>query len=83
VNLFSAPKRVGTGSSKLPGQGEEAIELLGFVNVEGQRVVLSIDGLVASIAEGDTQRGIEVVSIQPPSVVLQRGRQRWKATLAN
>jgi len=82
-NLFVAPNRMGAGRSRHSGQLEEAVELLGFVNVDGQRVVLSIDGLVAPIAEGDTQHGVEVISIQPPAVVLQRGRQRWTATLEN
>ena len=32
-------------------------------------------------AEGDQHLGIEVISINPPGVVLQRGRQRWQAPL--
>lgn len=82
-DLFQAPKRQGRGRAQAKGQVESAVELLGFVNVDGQRVALSIDGLVTMAAEGDKQYGIEVISIQPPAVVLQRGRQRWQATFDN
>lgn len=60
---------------------EELVELKGFVNVDGPRVVLSIDGVVAPLAEGGEKYGVQVISIHPPSVVLQRGRSRWTATL--
>jgi len=83
VTLFQAPKRQGKGLVKSNGQSETEVELLGFVNVGSQRVVLSIDGLVAPIAEGGKEHGIEVISIQPPTVILQRGRQRWQASLGN
>ncbi len=83
TNLFQAPKRQGRGSSKSSNQSEVAVELLGFVNVDGQRVALSIDGLVTTIAEGGQAYGIEVISIQPPSVFLRRGKQRWQASFEN
>jgi len=83
VELFVAPKRRGRGVKKSADGVDNAVELLGFVNVDGQRVVLSIDGLVSPLAEGSQEAGIEVISIQPPAVVLQRGRQRWQVTLEN
>lgn len=83
TNPFQAPKRQGRASLKSKGQGESAVELLGFVNVSGPKVALSIDGLVTTAGEGETQQGIEVISIKPPAVLLQRGRQRWQATLEN
>lgn len=82
-NLFQAPKRQGRSSGKAFGQNESNVELLGFVNVDGQRAAISINGLVTTVAEGDQQFGIEIISIQPPAIVLQRGRQRWQATLDN
>lgn len=82
-DLFQAPKRLGKSRTGDKGQQGSAVELLGFVNVGGQRVALSIDGLVTTIAEGGEEYGIEVISIQPPSVVLQRGRQRWQASFEN
>jgi hypothetical protein len=58
-----------------------SVELKGFVNVDQPRVVLSIDGVVSPIPQGGEKYGVQVISIQPPSVVLQRGRARWTATL--
>ncbi len=81
VDLFLAPKR--EGRSKNRNDQEDAVELLGFVNVDLQRAVLMINGAVYPVAEGDTRFGVEVISIQPPAVVLQRGRQRWQASLEN
>ena len=83
TNLFEAPKRQGSGRISSNGTKESAIELLGFVNVYGPEVVLSIDGLAATIAEGGSHAGIEVISIKPPAVFLQRGKQRWQASLEN
>ena len=80
VDLFLAPKREG---KSMLNDREGTVELLGFVNVDRHRAVLLINGTVYPIAEGDSQLGVEVISIQPPAVVLQRGRQRWQATLEN
>lgn len=81
-NLFLAPKR---SSSHKDSQGKinQSVELLGFANVQGPRVILSINGNVVPLAEGAKELGIEVISIQPPAVVLQRDRERWQATLEN
>lgn len=82
VELFVAPKR--QGGARSPGdENQDAVELLGFINVDRSKVVLSINGQVTPAAEGETQLGVEIISIQPPTVVLQRGRQRWSATLEN
>lgn len=83
VNLFQAPRRQGRVLAEAKGQKGAAVELLGFVNVDRPRVVLAVDGLVTSLAEGSEEFGIEVISIQPPKVMLQRDRQRWQATLEN
>jgi len=83
TTLFQAPKRQGRGGSGATGQSEASVELLGFVNVNGPRVALAINGLVTTVAEGEQEYGIEVISIQPPAVVLQRGRQRWQASFEN
>jgi hypothetical protein len=82
VELFVPPKRQG-GLMLKEGESEDAVELLGFVRLDRQKVVLSINGQVTPIAEGASEYGIEVISIQPPNVVLQRGRQRWQASLEN
>ncbi len=82
IELFVPPKRQG-GMVLKEGGSEEAVELLGFVKLDKLQVVLSINGQVTPMYEGGNQYGIEVISIQPPKVVLQRGRQRWQASLEN
>jgi hypothetical protein len=82
VDLFVPPKRQG-GMRLKEGESEDSVELLGFVDVERPQVVLSVNGQVVPIAEGAAQYGVEVISIQPPKVVLQRGRQRWQASIEN
>lgn len=79
VDLFVAPKREGGAHA----EAGESVELLGFVEVDQPQAVLSINGLATPIAAGEIENGIEVISIQQPTVLLQRGRQRWQATLAN
>lgn len=80
LELFEAPKRV-QGTVRRDDEHGESVELKGFINVDQPRVLLSIDGVIAPIAEGGEKYGVQVISIQPPSVVLQRGRNRWTATL--
>ena len=79
VDPFAPPKRVQV-ATRSEGQ-DDAIELKGFVNVDQPQVVLAIDGVVSPVAEGEEKYGIRVISIEQPSVVLQRGRSRWTETL--
>ncbi len=81
VELFMPPKR--EGGVRTEGESQDAVELLGFIRLDRQQVVLSINGQVTPIHEGASELGVEVISIQPPKVVLQRGRQRWQASLEN
>lgn len=78
VDLFVAPKRQGGPAQS---SGDNAVELMGFVRVDRQRAVLAINGEIMPLAEGENHFGVEVISVRPPMVVLQRGRQRWQATL--
>ena len=80
VDLFEAPKRAQSTVRRDDEHGE-TVELKGFINVDQPRVILSIDGVVSPVPEGGEKYGVHVISIQPPSVVLQRGRNRWTATL--
>jgi hypothetical protein len=80
VDLFEAPKRAQSTIRRDDEHGQ-SVELKGFVNVDEPRVVLSIDGVISPIPEGGEKYGVQVISIQPPKVVLQRGRSRWTATL--
>jgi hypothetical protein len=80
VDPFEPPKRA-EGMVRRGDNPGETVELKGFVNVDGPRVVLAIDGIISPLPEGGEKYGVRVISIQPPSVVLQRGRNRWTASL--
>ena len=80
LDLFEAPKRAQSTVRRDDEHGE-TVELKGFINVDEPRVVLSIDGVISPVPEGGERYGVRVIAIQPPSVVLQRGRNRWTATL--
>jgi hypothetical protein len=79
-DLFEAPKRDKSSVRQEDEQGT-TVELKGFINVDEPKVVLSIDGVISPIPEGGEKYGVQVLDIEPPSVVLQRGRSRWTATL--
>jgi hypothetical protein len=80
LELFEPPKRA-QGTVRRNDELGESVELKGFITVNEPRVVLSIDGVISSVPEGGEKYGVQVISIQPPTVVLQRGRDRWPATL--
>lgn len=80
LEIFEPPKRAQT-SVKRDDEHGQSVELKGFIDVDQPRVILSIDGVVSPVPEGGEKYGVHVISIQPPSVVLQRGRNRWTATL--
>jgi hypothetical protein len=79
LDLFE-PRQRAQGTFRRDDEGE-TVELKGFINVDEPSVVLAIDGVISPITEGQEKYGVQVISIQPPSVVLQRGRNRWTATL--
>jgi hypothetical protein len=79
LDLFE-PRQRAQGTVRRDDEGE-TVELKGFINVNEPSVVLAIDGVISPINEGEEKYGVQVISIEPPSVVLQRGRNRWKATL--
>lgn len=82
-NLFAPPQRSRTASRRSSGGDgdDESVQLLGFVTVDEPKAVLSIDGVIASVAAGSQKYGIQVITITPPEVVLQRGRNRWTTSL--
>jgi hypothetical protein len=79
-DMFEAPKR-DKSTVRRDDEHGQSVELKGFINVDQPRVVLSIDGVITAIPEGGEKYGVQVISIQPPTVMLQRGRSRWPATL--
>jgi hypothetical protein len=81
TELFAPPRGAGQGTVRRDEEHGETIELKGFVDVNGPQVVLAIDGVISPIPEGGEKYGVQVISINPPQVVLQRGRSRWTASL--
>jgi hypothetical protein len=80
TELFEPPKRA-QSTVRRDDESGNTVELKGFINVAGPKAVLSIDGVITPISVGDEKYGVQVISIDGPSVVLQRGRSRWTATL--
>jgi hypothetical protein len=81
ADLFEPPHN-SAGVTRREEEHGATVELKGFVNgQQGQQVVLAIDGVISPIPEGGEKYGVQVISIKPPSVVLQRGRSRWTASL--
>jgi hypothetical protein len=80
ADLFEPPHNSASVAHREEEHGS-TVELKGFVNVNGEQVVLAIDGVISPIPEGGEKYGVQVISIKPPSVVLQRGRSRWTASL--
>jgi hypothetical protein len=80
ADLFEAPKRA-QNTVRRDDEHGQSVELKGFVDVGEPHVILSIDGVISPIPEGGEKYGVQVIAIQPPKVVLQRGRNRWTATL--
>ena len=78
--LFEPPQRA-QGSVRRDDEEGETVELKGFINVDQPLAVLSIDGVISPIPEGGEKYGVQVISIQPPSVIWQRGRTRRTSTL--
>ena len=80
TELFAPPRGAQTTVRRDDEHGD-TIELKGFLNVNGPQVVLSIDGVLSPIPAGGEKYGVQVISINPPQAVLQRGRSRWTASL--
>jgi hypothetical protein len=80
TELFAPPRR-GPSTIRRDDEHGGSIELKGFVNVDGPRAVLSIDGVLSPIPAGGEKYGVQVISINPPQAVLQRGRNRWTASV--
>jgi hypothetical protein len=82
LELFAPPKRV-VSEGPAGNTSEESVTLLGFIHVDRERAILDFNGQSLPVAEGETHFGVEIVSIRPPAVVLQRGRERWQTSLSD
>jgi hypothetical protein len=57
------------------------VTLKGIIEFGGRRALVEIGGLVYSLREQEQRSGVKVVSIDHPRVTLERGDQRWTASL--
>lgn len=57
------------------------VSLRGFADVGGPRVLLSINGRVVTLAQGESHGDLSVLTLKPPSVTLRRGVMQWTESL--
>ena len=82
VELFLQPRMTKRVLAKRPGEiSGSDVKLTGFVNVDGLCALLSIDGKIAAVKQGEERGGVKVLEIAPPKITLQRGRVRWTESL--
>ena len=80
VNPFAPPTR-STRQAQRSENSESSVVLLGFAKLDEPKAILNIDGVVSPLANGDQHAGVQVIAIEPPNAVLQRGRDRWTASI--
>jgi hypothetical protein len=80
MEIFIPPERT-QNAARNTDEPNEMVELKGFITVDQPLAILSIDGVVTTLAEGSEKYGLRVMSIQPPSVTYQRGRSRRTVSL--
>jgi len=68
-------------SASIENRDDYGVALIGFVNVDRQKVLLEIDGVVAPLAVGDSRGELQVLAIEPPEVTLKRGSREWTVKL--
>lgn len=81
LNLFEPQKRSARAAKRSSGDVADSVVLMGFAKLDEPKVVLAIDGIVSPLADGQEFGGVTVISIAPPRAVLQRGRNRWTASI--
>ncbi len=80
INPFATPSRT-MRQTQRNDSSESSVVLIGFAKLDEQKAILDIDGVVSPLANGDIYAGVEVIAIEPPNAVLQRGRDRWTASI--
>ena len=78
TQLFQPPRNP-TGAAK--PEAASPVALRGFVNVNGLKALLSVNGQTSPVQVGEQLAGVDVIAIDPPSITLQRGRIRWTEQL--
>ncbi len=81
TNPFQQPNVEQIARSGLLESTGGVIQLKGFSNNGQSRVLLAMDDRLAPLAEGDEWFGVKIIEINPPRVILQRGRIRWTESI--
>ena len=81
TDMFSPPTRAAFQKQGPTDQGFGTITLQGFANVHGLKAVLLVNGVIAPLSVGEKLKDLQVIAIEPPKVVLQRGRERWTTSM--
>jgi hypothetical protein len=82
VNPFRQPDNKTLLASRREAPQQMQLQLKGFINADGLRAVVQIDGQTTLLAAGVRQGDLEVLEVTEKSVTLQRGRHRWTESLA-
>jgi hypothetical protein len=62
-------------------RSNEDVVLMGFADVEGEKALLKIDGVITPLRAGESRGAVRVLAIDPPRVTLQRGSRQWTERL--
>ncbi len=68
-------------ASATRARSDHDITLMGFVNVDGKKALLKIDGIITPLGAGQSRGEIRVLAVDPPRVTLRRGNREWTERL--
>ena len=57
------------------------LRLVGFVNVASPKALLSLDGKLSAVQEGETIQEVEVIAVEPPCVTLKFDDEEYSINL--
>lgn len=80
--MFKQPDRAALAARPQAQQQQQSnLRLKGFINVDGLRAVVEIDGKMTTLQAGEKKGDIQVLEITNTGLTLQRGRNRWTEPL--
>lgn len=81
VNPFELPEEPVVVAGKQDDKAHPDVTVLGFANVDRPKVLVEINGMVATLAVGDRLEQVAVTSIEPPSVSFEFRRVSWTVSI--
>jgi len=79
--LFIPPQGVDPALARAAGKSSTGVMLKGFVQVDGVRVLVDVNGQIAVLGEGEHHEGLRVVRLEPPIATFERGAETWSTSL--